>query len=83
LRITGQLPKPAVLPDVGVLAQRAAGHAIQNRVGEFLGGKKGGRGPLGGLFGGGGGNAPGAGSPAPGPQQTPSNPVNKLKGLFH
>jgi hypothetical protein len=81
LRIIGQLPKPAVLPDVGVLAQRAAGHVIQNRVGEFLGGKKGGGSPLGGLFG--GGNAPSGGGTASSPQQTPSNPVNQLKGLFH
>jgi uncharacterized protein involved in outer membrane biogenesis len=40
LLITGQLPKPAVLPDVTVLAQRAAGNAIVNKLGNLLGGKK-------------------------------------------
>jgi len=76
LRITGQLPKPAVLPDVGVLAQRAASHALEKGLGSLLGGKKGGG--LGGLLGGGGG----AGS-TPAPQATPINPLNQLKGLFH
>ncbi|HXZ87434.1 MAG TPA: AsmA-like C-terminal region-containing protein [Candidatus Binataceae bacterium] len=75
LRVTGQLPKPAVLPDVTVLAQRAASHALTNKLGELLGKKKGG-GALGGLFGGGGGAA------SPTPQATPFNPVEKLKGLF-
>ena len=36
LRITGQLPKPAVIPDVSVLAQRAATHAAQREVGRLL-----------------------------------------------
>jgi hypothetical protein len=70
LRISGQLPKPAVLPDIGNLAQRAAGHAVENRLGELLQ-KKG----LGGLLGGGnrnsGGNNSGGGF------------TNPLKGLFH
>jgi len=76
LRVTGQLPKPAVVPDVTVLAQRAASHALTNKLGELLGKKKGG-GALGGLFGGGG-----AGT-TPSPQATPFNPINQLKGLFH
>ena len=75
LRITGQLPKPAVLPDVNILAQRAATHAVQGQISGLLG-KKGGA--LGGLFGGGGGGG-GKGSS---PQPTPSNPLNQLKGLF-
>jgi hypothetical protein len=40
LLITGQLPKPAILPDVTVLAQRAAGNAVMNKLGNLLGGKK-------------------------------------------
>jgi len=48
LLITGQLPKPAVLPDVTVLAQRAAGNAIINKLGNLLGGKKSGGGSSGG-----------------------------------
>jgi AsmA protein len=75
LRITGQLPKPAVVPDVGVLAQRAATHAVQNKIGSLFG-KKGGL--LGGAFG--RGNPNGGGS---NPQPTPSNPLDQLKGLFH
>jgi hypothetical protein len=70
LRIVGHLPKPAVVPDVTVLAQRAATHAAQREVTRFLG-KKGGA--LGGLLGGGGSKA----NPQP-----PSNPLNQLKGLF-
>jgi len=46
--IAGQLPKPAVLPDVTVLAQRAAGNAIINKLGDLLGGKKSGGGSKGG-----------------------------------
>jgi hypothetical protein len=75
LRISGQLPKPAVLPDVNVLAQRAASHAIQNRVGSLLG-KKGGA--LGGLHGGGKESSGGTAKPS----STP-NPLDQLKGLFH
>jgi len=70
LRIVGHLPKPAVVPDVTVLAQRAATHAAQREVTRFLG-KKGGA--LGGLLGGGGSTAK---------PQPPSNPLNQLKGLF-
>jgi uncharacterized protein involved in outer membrane biogenesis len=93
LRITGQLPKPAVVPDVGILAQRAAGHAVQNQLGRLLRGKKGGGAGslLGGFFGGGGGGgsgnggggAPPNGGSTPGAQPTPENPLNTLKGLFH
>ncbi len=79
LRVTGQLPKPAVVPDVTVLAQRAASNALTNKLGGLFGKKKGGGG-LGGLFGGGGGG--GAGT-TPSPQATPFNPINQLKGLFH
>jgi AsmA-like C-terminal region len=52
LRISGQLPKPKVAPDVAQLAQRAGQHAIQGegqKVIQKLLGKHG----LGGLFGGG------------------------------
>jgi len=44
LVIRGQLPKPAVVPDVTVLAQRAAGNAITNKLGNLFGGKKSGGG---------------------------------------
>jgi hypothetical protein len=77
LRITGQLPKPAVVPDVSILAQRAASHAVQNKLGSLLGKKAG---AFGGLFGGG---SPAPGGSAPGSQPTPVNPLNQLKGLFH
>lgn len=70
LRVIGHLPKPAIIPDVSVLAQRAATHAAEREVSKLLG-KKGGA--LGGLLGGGGGK----GSPQP-----PLNPLNQLKGLF-
>ncbi len=36
LRISGQLPHPAVVPDVAIIAQRAATHAMQGKVGELL-----------------------------------------------
>ncbi|HJU11426.1 MAG TPA: AsmA-like C-terminal domain-containing protein [Candidatus Binataceae bacterium] len=69
LRVAGQLPKPAILPDVTVLAQRAATHAAQREMGKFLN-KKGGA--IGGLLGGGS-----KGSSAPS-----GNPLNQFKGLF-
>jgi uncharacterized protein involved in outer membrane biogenesis len=47
LRITGRLPKPQVLPNIDLLAQRAASHAVENKLGGLL--DKGGKG-LGGLF---------------------------------
>lgn len=82
LRVTGQLPKPAVVPNVGVLAQRAASHAFEKKLGSILGGKKGGGvGGLGGFLGGGGGGGGGGGTPTP--QPTPFNPIKQFKGLFH
>ena len=69
LRIVGQLPKPAIIPDLTVLAQRAASHAAQREVGRLLG-KKGGA--LGNLLSVGGN----------GSTQSSSNPLNQLKGLF-
>jgi len=78
LRVVGQLPKPAVLPDVTVLAQRAASHALTDKLGDLLGKKKGG-GALGGLFGGGGNGSNGGASPTP----KSNNPLDQLKGLFH
>ena len=83
LRITGQLPKPAVVPDIGVLTQRAATHEAQKRIGGLIGKKAG---PLGGLLGGGNPPPAGGGTPSGGgsnPQPTPPNPLNQLKGLFH
>jgi hypothetical protein len=70
LRVSGHLPKPAVLPDVSVLAQRAATHAAQRELGKFLNKKAG---PLGSFLGGGAAGT----NPQPG-----SNPLNQLKGLF-
>ncbi|MDB5107394.1 MAG: hypothetical protein JWM69_335 [Candidatus Binatus sp.] len=59
LQITGQLPKPSVLPNVTELAQRAGTHAVQEQgqkyIGKFLG-KKGLPGGLGSLLGGGSGD---------------------------
>lgn len=70
LQITGQLPKPSVLPNVTILAQRAGTHAMQEQgqkyIGKFLDknlGKKGLPGGLGGALGGLlGGGAPDNGS---------------------
>jgi AsmA-like C-terminal region/AsmA family len=70
LRIVGHLPKPAIIPNVSVLAQRATIHAAQREVSRLLS-KKGGA--LGSLLGGGGGKG--------GPQPLP-NPLNQLKDLF-
>ena len=36
VRVSGQLPHPAIAPDLGVIAQRAATHAVQGHVGELL-----------------------------------------------
>jgi uncharacterized protein involved in outer membrane biogenesis len=36
LRVYGQLPHPKVAPDVEVIAQRVATHAVQGRVGQLL-----------------------------------------------
>jgi uncharacterized protein involved in outer membrane biogenesis len=77
VRISGQLPKPSVTPDIQFLAQRAAGHLVQKQANKALGkllGKK---------FGGfipGSGSAPGT----PGTNPAPSNPLGgALNKLFH
>jgi AsmA-like C-terminal region/Domain of Unknown Function (DUF748) len=78
LQITGALPKPRVLPDVGELAQRAGKHLAEEKGKQILGGfleKKG----LGGLLGGGKGASA---TPAPSPTATPSSPFAPLKGFF-
>jgi uncharacterized protein involved in outer membrane biogenesis len=36
VRISGQLPKPSVQPDIQFLAQRAAGHLVQKQAGKLL-----------------------------------------------
>ena len=77
--IRGALPKPAILPDVQTLAQRAASHAIEKKGQELLGkllGKKGGA------------SQPqppsGTGAPSPaGPKPAaPANPLEQLRKLF-
>lgn len=47
LRITGRLPHPQVLPNIDILAQRAASHAMQHNLGSLI--DKGGKG-LGSIF---------------------------------
>jgi AsmA-like C-terminal region/AsmA family len=89
LRITGELPKPRITPDVGDIAQRAASQAAQQKgkqlLGKFLG-KKGGA--LGGLLGGGSSGDGSTGDGSSGgaqPQATPakpSNPFAPFKKLF-
>lgn len=74
VRITGQLPKPTVTPNVQDIAQRAASHAVQREgqkvLKKFLGKK------AGGLIPGLGGSAPSSGAtPAP-------NPLAPFKKLF-
>jgi uncharacterized protein involved in outer membrane biogenesis len=70
LRVSGRLPQPAVAPDVGLIARRAASHAVQGRVGELI--QKNGLGGLlqkhglGGLLGGLGGDTSGGGSDSSG-----------------
>jgi len=71
LRITGQLPKPKVMPDVTELAQRATQRAVQEKGQKALGKALGDKG-LGKFL---GGSGSGGGTP-------PSNPLNQLKGLF-
>ncbi len=93
LQITGQLPKPSVLPNVTELAQRAGTHAAQEQgqkyIGKFLG-KKGLPAGLGGLLGGGadsggdsgaGAGSGGSGTPSGG-SKPPPNPLDQLKKLF-
>ncbi len=91
LRVSGQLPHPSVAPDVGIIAQRAASHAVQSKVGELI--QKKGLGELlkknglGGLLG--GGSEPPA-SPGASPSATGGSGgsggsggfKNPLKGLF-
>ena len=71
MQITGQLPKPIVVPDIQELAQRAAQRALstqgQKALGKFLGNKG-----LGKILGGGGNSGNGS----------DSNPLNNLKKLF-
>jgi uncharacterized protein involved in outer membrane biogenesis len=56
VRISGQLPKPSVQPDIQYLAKRAAGHLMEKQGGKLLdkllGGKKGssGNNPIGGAL---------------------------------
>jgi hypothetical protein len=75
--VRGKLPKPAVLPDIGELAQRAGSHALEQNLGRLLGKK------------GKGLNLPflsddGGGAPSSGGNAKPaSNPLDQLKGLFH
>jgi hypothetical protein len=77
LRITGQLPKPTVVPDVGDLAQRAGQRAVQEQGQKALGKLMGNKGL--GAFLGGGGNANTKGGTG---NSQPANPLNQLKGLF-
>ena len=79
LRITGQLPKPSVLPDIGELAQRASQRAVQEQAQKGLGKVLGNKG-LGGFLGGGGGG--GSGGNNNGGNNQGGNPLNQLKGLF-
>ncbi len=71
LRITGQLPKPAIMPDVTELAQRATQHAVQEQGQKALEKALGNKG-IGKFLGGG----------SPNGTNQPSNPLNQLKGLF-
>jgi uncharacterized protein involved in outer membrane biogenesis len=91
VRVTGQLPKPRVTPDVTYLAQQASQRAVQEQGQKYVGkllGKKGGA--AGGLLGGflGGGSSGGAGSggaaatPGSAPTQAVPNPADLLKKLF-
>lgn len=87
--VRGKLPKPMVVPDVAVLAQRAGSRLIQQKgqeaIGKFLG-KKGKAIPGGIPFlgGGGGGSGSGGGAPSGGASPSaPSNPIEQFKGLFH
>ena len=90
LQISGQLPKPSVLPNVTELAQRAGSHAVeaqgQKYIGKFLG-KKGLPGGLGKFLGtdsggGAGDGSGGGGAPAGGGSNPPPNPIDQLKKLF-
>jgi hypothetical protein len=77
--VRGKLPKPAVLPDIGELAQRAASHALEQNVGRLLGKKgKGWNIPFLPGSSSGGGTSSGGGNAKPS-----GNPLDQLKGLFH
>ena len=39
MMVSGKLPKPAVLPDIAELAQRAASHALEQNIGKLFGKK--------------------------------------------
>jgi uncharacterized protein involved in outer membrane biogenesis len=71
VRITGQLPKPNVSPDLQDIAQRAAGHLAQKQANKFLNKFV--------------GKIPGmkSGSSESGGGESPSNPLSPLKNLFH
>jgi uncharacterized protein involved in outer membrane biogenesis len=78
LKITGQLPKPVVVPDVSEIAQRAGQRAIEQKGQEALGkflGKKG----IGKYLGGG---SNGGGSGGSGNEPPPKNPLEQLKKFF-
>ncbi len=71
VRVTGQLPKPNVTPDVQDIAQRAAGHLAEKQANKFLNKFV--------------GKIPGmnSGSSGSGGGAAPSNPLSPLKNLFH
>ena len=79
LLITGQLPKPVIVPDVADLAQRASQRALEQQGQKALGKLMGSKGL--GAFLGGGGN-PNAGKGGNGGNNPPANPLDQLKGLF-
>lgn len=99
LIVAGQLPHPKVAPDLTVIAQRAATHEVQNRVGDLIQKNGVGRilkknglgGLLGGLTGDNSGNAEptGGGNPPPdsgsgsGGAGNSGSIPNPFKGLFH
>ena len=93
LQISGQLPKPSILPNVTELAQRAGTHAVQAQGQKYLGkvfGKKGLPGGLGKFFGtdsgdnsgGSGGSNNSNSAPSGGGSNPPPNPLDQLKKLF-
>jgi len=94
LRVSGHLPHPIIAPNLAIIAQRAATHAVRGRVGEMI--QKNGLGKLlkknglGGLLGGlgGGNNDTGGGadatpSPTGGGSDGSGSLRNPFKGLFH
>src|SRR5262249_20879261 len=79
LLITGQLPKPVIVPDVADLAQRASQRALEQQGQKALGKLMGSKGPDAFLGGGGSRNAGKGGNAGNNP---PANPLDQLKGLF-